>query len=162
MSTSVAEIRDFLALRRVALVGVSRDPRDFSRVLFREMCDRGYDMVPVNPAVAELESKRCFARVQEIEPRVKGALIMTAPRDTEHVVRDCTAAGIRLVWMHKGGGQGSVSHDAVAFCYAEGMHLVEGYCPFMFFPHAPLFHRVHGFFLKLTGRYPPQLQDVAQ
>jgi uncharacterized protein len=154
MPTTIAEVRDFLTLRRIAFVGVSRNPKDFSRVLFREMCDRGYDMVPVNPATSELESKRCSARVQEIEPPAEGALVMTAPRDTERVVRDCAEAGIHSVWMHCGGGQGSVSPDAVDFCHKQGIHLVEGYCPFMFLPNTPFFHRVHGFLLKLTGAYP--------
>lgn len=53
MPNSMNDIHDFLVLRRIALVGVSRDPKDFSRVLFREMCDKGYDMVPVNPALTD-------------------------------------------------------------------------------------------------------------
>jgi hypothetical protein len=34
--------------------------------------------------------------------------------------------------------------------------LVEGYCPFMFLPGTSFFHRVHKFFLRLFGRYPPE------
>jgi uncharacterized protein len=162
MPTPIAEVRDFLALQRIALVGLSRDPKDFSRVLFRDMCDRGCDMVPVNPAAGELEARRCFARVQEIEPPVEGALLMTLPRDTERVVRDCAEAGIGRVWMHRGGGPGSVSREAVDFCHQHGIHLVEGCCPFMFLPHTPFFHRVHGFFLKLTGAYPREVRGAAQ
>ena len=161
MPTSIAEVRDFLNLRRIALVGVSRDPKDFSRMLFREMCDKGYDMVPVNPAAGELETRRCFTRVQEIHPPVEGVLLMTPPRNTAGVVKDCAEAGIRRVWMHRGGGQGSASPDAVDFCHKHGIHLVEGYCPFMFLPHTPFFHRVHGFFLKLTGSYPREVQRAA-
>ena len=90
MPTILPEIRDFLALRRIALVGTSRDPKDLSRVLFREMCARGYDMVPVNPAAdGQLEDKKCFARVQDIQPPVQGALVMTSSRDTKRVVQDC-------------------------------------------------------------------------
>ncbi|HYL11933.1 MAG TPA: CoA-binding protein [Terriglobales bacterium] len=103
MPTTIADVREFLAQRRIALVGVSRNPKDFSRMLFREMCDRGYDMVPVNPAVSEVESRRCFGRLQEIDPPAEGALVMTAPQDTERVVRDCVEAGVRRVWMHRGG-----------------------------------------------------------
>lgn len=154
MPTTIADVRDFLSLRRIALVGVSRDPKELSRMLFREMCDKGYEMVPVNPAVGELESRRCFARVQDIEPPVEGALVMTAAQKTEQVVRDCAEASIRRVWMHRGGGQGSVSREAVEFCHQQGMRLVEGYCPFMFLAHTQFVHRVHGFFSKLTGSYP--------
>jgi predicted CoA-binding protein len=161
MPSTIAEVRDFLNQRRIALVGVSRDPKDFSRMLFREMCNRGYDMIPVNPAASELESRRCFRRVQQIDPPAEGALVMTPPRDTERVVRDCAEAGIRRVWMHRGGGQGAVSKEAADFCHQKGIGLVEGYCPFMFLSGAPFFHRVHGFLLKLVGRYPSGVQGRA-
>jgi uncharacterized protein len=161
MPTTIAEVRDFLNQRRIALVGVSRDPNDFSRLLFREMCNRGYDMIPVNPAASELESRRCFRRVQEIDPPAEGALVMTPPRDTESVVRDCAEAGIRRVWMHRGSGQGSVSKEAVDLCHQKGIGLVEGYCPFMFLPGTPFFHRVHGFLLKLVGGFPRGVQGNA-
>lgn len=60
MPATIADVRDFLAQQRIALVGLSRDPKDFSHILFREMCNRGYDMVPVNPAASQLENRRCF------------------------------------------------------------------------------------------------------
>ena len=160
MPTTIAEVRDFLNQRRIALVGVSRDPRDFSRIIFREMCNRGYDMVPVNPAASELENRRCFRRVQEIDPPAQGALIMTPPRDTERVVQDCADAGIQRVWMHRGGGQGAVSKKAANFFQQKGISLVEG-CPLMFLPSTPFFHRIHGFLLKLVGRYPSEVHGRA-
>lgn len=49
MPTTRTEINDFLSHRRIALVGVSRNPQDFSRAVFRELATRGYEVVPVNP-----------------------------------------------------------------------------------------------------------------
>ena len=161
MPTTINDVRDFLALRRIALVGASRDPKDFSRYLFQEMHRKGYDMVPVNPSANELDGKPCFARVQDIQPPVDAALVMTAARNTEQVVRDCAEAGIHYVWMHRSGGPGAVSPEAVHFCLKQGIHLVEGHCPLMFLPHTPFFHRVHGFLLKLTGSYPREAKRTA-
>ena len=36
------KIDHFLAQKRIAMVGVSRNPRDFSRHLFHDMKTRGY------------------------------------------------------------------------------------------------------------------------
>lgn len=152
--TNLADVKDFLYQHRIAMVGVSRNPGDFSRMLFRELSSRGYDVVPVNPLIEEIEGKKSFGRVQEVVPPVDAALLMTPPAQTEGVVRDCAEAGVRRIWMHSGGGQGSVSPEAAHFCRENGIRLVEGQCPFMFLPKTPLFHRVHGFVLKLTGRYP--------
>lgn len=152
--TNIREVQDFLALRRVAMVGVSRDAQDFSRSLFREMSERGYDMVPVNPAAIELAGKECFENLQVVTPPVEGALIMTPSYQTLRIVQDCIEARINHVWIYSASGQGAVSPEAVALCKEHGIHVVEGHCPFMFFPATGFIHRAHGFLLKLGRRYP--------
>lgn len=152
--TTYELIQDFLGQRRLAVVGVSRNPQDFSRTLFRELRQRGYEVVPVNPQATELEDQPCFARVQDITPPVDGALLMTPPEVTEQVVHDCAEAGISRVWLHRGEGIGAVSQKAIDFCQAHDIKVVPGFCPFMFLPETALFHRAHGWVLKLVGRYP--------
>ena len=154
LETSMETIEDFLAQKRIAMAGISRDPANFSVKLFEELCRRGYDVVPVNPNAAEVQGRRCFARVQDIEPPVDAALLMTSPEATETVVNDCAEAGIRRVWMYRAGGKGAVSPKAVQTCRDRGMQVVPGQCPFMFLPETAGFHRFHGFIRKITGRYP--------
>jgi uncharacterized protein len=153
-SSSLETIEDFLAEKRIAMVGISRDPANFSVKLFEELCRRGYDVVPVNPNTAEVEGRRCFARVQDVQPPVEGVLLMTSAAVTETVVRDCAEVGIRKVWMYRAGGKGAVSRKALAFCEERGMQVVPGECPFMFLPGTAGVHRFHGLFRKITGRYP--------
>jgi predicted CoA-binding protein len=151
---SLETIQDFLAQKRIAMIGLSRSPVDFSASVFKELCERGYDMVPVNPHAKELLGRKCFACVQDIEPPVDAALLMTPPQATEVAVRDCAEAGIRRVWMHRAGGAGAVSEKAVQFCQEHNIRVVPGECPLMFLPKAASVHRVHGFFRRITGRYP--------
>jgi len=153
-SASLEVIEDFLAQKRIAMVGISRDPANFSVKLFEELCRRGYDVVPVTPNAAEVQGRRCFARVQDVQPPVEGALVMTSPDVTETVVSDCAEAGIPRVWMYRATGKGSVSEKAVAFCEERGIRLVPGQCPYMFLPEAAGVHRFHGFVRKIIGRYP--------
>jgi len=51
---SLEMIEDFLAQKRIAMIGISRNPRDFSAALFEEFRKRGYDVVPLNPNVPEV------------------------------------------------------------------------------------------------------------
>src|SRR5690349_946359 len=117
-------IQDFLGQKRLAIVGVSQQPKDFSRSLYREFRSRGYDVVPVNPAAQEIEGQRCYAHVQEIQPPVKTVLLMTSPAVSEAVVRDCAEAGVQQVWMYRASGAGAVSADAVGFCQSHGMTVI--------------------------------------
>jgi len=123
-------------------------------MLFREFLKRGYDAVPVNPQVSEIEGRPCFPSIGEVQPAVEAALLMTSPSVSEVVVRDCAQAGVRQVWFYRAAGTGAVSPAAVAFCAEKGIAMVDGECPFMFFPNAGLGHRIHGWCKKLMGSYP--------
>ena len=126
MPTTRADIDSFLGHHRIAMVGVSRDPKHFSRYVLNELRTRGYDVVPVNPSVSEVEGRPCFANVKAIQPPVEAALVMTPAPETIKVVDDCADAGIHEIWMHRGGGQGSVSQVAVALCRRKEYESLKG------------------------------------
>jgi predicted CoA-binding protein len=148
MGETRAVIEELLRQKRIAVVGVSRDPRHFSSGLFRELRQRGYDAVPVNPNVREMDGLPCCARAQDITPPVEGAFLLAPPQVSEQVLRDCAEAGIRLVWMLR------ASPAALDFCRGQGIRAVAGYCPHMFLPGAAWFHRFHGWLLRVAGKYP--------
>jgi predicted CoA-binding protein len=152
--TRLADIRDFLAQKRFAFVGVSHQPTDFSRVLFREFKTRGYEPVPVHPEDGEIEGARCFAHLRDIQPPVDSVLLMTSPTVTNLVVRECVEAGIKRVWFYRGGSPGALTASALQICEANGIRAVPGECPFMFFDGTPWMHRFHGLVKKIAGAYP--------
>ena len=152
--TTLKQVEDFLALKRVAVVGVSRDPKHFNRVMWEEFRQRGYDAVPVNPNVAEIDGVECFSSVKDIEPPVEGALIMTNRRDTAQVLADCAAAGVKNVWLYGGMAPGPATPEAKAFADEKGLSHIDGFCPYMFLPGTPAFHAPHRAWKKITGRWP--------
>jgi len=152
--SSMAAIEDFLAQKRLAIVGVSRKPQDFSRTLFAELRQRGYDVVPVNSGADEIDGQTCFAHVRDIRPPVEGVLIMTPSAASKQIVEECADVGINRVWMYRAAGEGAVDPVAVAFCESHDITVIPGECPFMFLPHAGWYHRWHGGFRKFFGGYP--------
>jgi predicted CoA-binding protein len=152
---SLNDIEQFLGRKRLAMVGVSHNPADFTRKLYAEFRRRGYDLVPVNPNVDVVDGMRCFPSVDRISPPVDGALLMTSAAVTADVVKDCERAGVRQVWMYRAAGKGgAVNPQAVDFCRSKGMGVVDGACPYMFFPRTGPVHRIHGFCKKVIGTYP--------
>ena len=92
----------FLAGRRLAVVGVSRNPQDFSRLMLAELKKKGYELVPVRPELDEVDGLKAYARVQEIPGAVDGAIVLTSPAVTEQVVRGRLAR--RSARRRRGGG----------------------------------------------------------
>jgi predicted CoA-binding protein len=147
-------IADFLRQKRIAIVGVSRDKRHFSRMVFNEFRKRGYDVVPCNPHETMIQDVPAFSTVKAIEPPVDAVVIMTSPTIAEAVVHECAESGVKRVWFHKGSGLGAASEKAITFCREHNIKVIAGFCPLMFLPEANIVHRLHGFFKRINRTYP--------
>ncbi len=156
MSTSPVrqEIDAFWAAPRLAVVGVSRDPKEFGQRLFTDIRQWGYDAVPVTPNATEIGGVRAYATVKEIEPGVDAALLLTAPGLNEQIVHDCAEAGVKHVWFYGVSDRSNENAAAIAYCQEHGISVVPGYCPYMFLPQSPFFHKMHGFVARMIGQCP--------
>lgn len=150
----IEQIEEFLKLRRIAMAGVSRDPKDFSRELFATLVERGYEVVPVNPNAGAIGETRCYPRLSSIGKPVDGVLVMTPRAQTAQVCDDAIAIGVPRLWMYRAIGHGSVDPVAAEKCRRAGMDVIEGYCPFMFLEDVAWYHKAHGSLLSLFGKYP--------
>jgi len=139
-----------LSYPRIAIVGFSRQKGHFSRVVAEEFVQHQYDVVPVNPKAEEIDGRRCYPSVTQIDPPPHCALIMTAAKDSAAVVDQCAQAGIAQVWLYRSVSAGSVSPEAIAACQRHGLNAVIGECPLMWLPH-PKAAAVHHFHKKLRG-----------
>ena len=154
MSALDESARAFLSLRRLAVAGVSRDGRATANALFRKLRDARYEVFPVNPNAREVEGVLCYPDVGSIPGKVEGVLIATPPAATVAVTKDCAAAGVSWIWMHRLIGRGSVAAEAVQLCRARGIHVIDGACPMMYLAPVDPFHRCFRWLLGVTGGLP--------
>jgi uncharacterized protein len=153
-TVSLNVIEDFLQQKRIGIIGLSRDRHHISNALLKEFEQKGFEVAAVNPNVTEIDGRRCFSSVQDIQPAPDAVLIFTPPHVTESIVRECNEVGIRRVWMYRGGGKGAVSAEAVDYCRKNGIEVIPGECPFMFLDPVHGVHAFHRFCSKLFRSYP--------
>jgi predicted CoA-binding protein len=151
--TTAQRIEDFLKQKRLALIGLSRDKRGFSRSVFRALTEHGYEVIPVNPRAREIDGITVSSHVRDIQPPARAALIFTGAREIDQAVRDCAEAGVMHVWLPLGTGHRLLTSETAAFCRSRGVTVIAGFCPFMFLPRAGFGHRLHAFFAKRSRRY---------
>lgn len=151
MKVDPAAVHEFLAQRRIAVVGVSSDPRSFANTVYRSLRDRGYEVVPVNARAVTVEGDRCYTDVAHVPGLLDGVLVMVRPDRAADVVRASVERGAPRVWLFKGAGRGAVSDAAIALCEAKGVSVVPGACPLMFLEPAGWFHRAHRGLRRLNG-----------
>ena len=135
-------VKDFLAQKRIAVAGVSRDPaRHGGNPVYVRLRERGYQVFAVNPNASTVEGDRCYADLRAITGGLDAVVIATAPSRAESIARQCYELGIRRVWIHHGAGPTSVSSAAVGFCRQNGISVIPGGCPLMFEPTSDTVHR---------------------
>jgi predicted CoA-binding protein len=152
-----SRVTDFLAQKRIAVVGVSRDKsrQPAGNLIYRRLKKTGHDVFPVNPHMQTFEGDRCYPDLRSIPDGIDGVVIITRPETTQQIVRECGDVGVRSVWMHQSLGKGSsVSPEAVEYCHAHDINVIAGACPMMFGDGVDLGHTCMRWFLKLTGGLP--------
>lgn len=155
MQKITSAANEFLAHKRVAVTGVSREPKDHgSNFVYRRLRERGYDVFAVNPNAEEVEGDRCYPDLESIPERIEAVIIGTKADRAEETMHECDALGIKHVWMHRGPGPGSVSPAATEYGRTHGIAVIDGGCPCMFGPTADPGHKAMRAFLTLAGNVP--------
>lgn len=142
-------IDDFLNGDRIAVVGVSRNPKHFANQVYGHLRDGGREMVPVHPIADTIEGDPCVTSVADLPDGVDRVLIMLGADAAIPVVDACVERGISQVWLHRGAGEGAVSAEAIDRCRDAGIQVVDGACPLMFAEPVGWIHRAHRF---VSGR----------
>jgi uncharacterized protein len=152
-----AKIDDFLAQKRIAVAGVSlrNTQHPAANLIYRRLKSDGHDVFALNPHMESFEGEPCYPDVQSIPGGVDGVVIVTKPETTEQIVRDCGAAKVRRVWMHRSLAKGSsVSPQAVAYCAEHDISVIAGACPMMYGNGVDFGHTCMRVILGLTGGLP--------
>lgn len=148
--TNMAAVQDFVACKRLALVGASRSGKKFGNTVLRELTAKGYEVLPVHPTAEVIDGVRCWRHFQDLPGAVGGVVVVVPPREAAERVHEALDAGITRVWLQ----QGSESQEAIAECLDRGALVVSGHCILMFAEPVRSFHRFHRFLWRLFGKLP--------
>ena len=148
----------FLANKRIAVTGVSRNPQGHgSNIVYQRLRDRGYEVFPVNPNADQVEGDTCYHDLASIPGGVEAVVIGTRPETARPTMEECERLGIKQVWMHRSVGQGSVSPEATAYGREKGITVIDGGCPLMFDPTADFGHKCMRYVFTWTGGVPKEV-----
>ena len=91
------KVQEFLAQKRIAVAGVSRDKghHPVGNLIYQRLKTSGHEVFAVNPHMQAFEGDRCYPDLQAIPGGVDGVVIITRPTTTQRIVRDCNEAGVR-------------------------------------------------------------------
>jgi hypothetical protein len=91
------------------MVGASANPEKPSNIVFRYLMTHGYNVIPVNPTIKEVEGKKCYANLSAIPEKVEVVDIFRRSEDIPPIVDEAIKIGAKAVWMQEG-----IINDAAA------------------------------------------------
>jgi uncharacterized protein len=112
--------------RRIALVGASAKPWRPSYGVMRFLLDRGYDVTPVNPGLADqtIHGRTVVASLAEAAP-LEMVDVFRASAHVAGVVDRAIELGAKTIWMQLG----VIDPEAAARARAAGITVVMDRCP---------------------------------
>jgi len=146
---ALKQIEEFLSSEPIAMVGVSRNPKKFGFAAFRELKEKGMNILPVNPHATEIHGSRVYHDLKSLPPEVRGLIIMTKKAQTISVVKEAKELGLKQIWIQ----QMADSREAIDELKGTDINFITGECILMHYkPHS--IHKFHKGLLKFFGRFP--------
>ena len=61
------QIQEILSMKKVAVIGMSKNPSKAAHYVPRYLSENGFDITPVNPTADEILGKKCYDSVSDID-----------------------------------------------------------------------------------------------
>jgi len=96
------EIRNFLSLKKVAVIGISRSESKAAHFVPKYLLENGFDIIPVNPNSNEILSKKCYKEITEVEGDIDIVDVFRPSEDVLPFVRDAIKKNPKVIWLQEG------------------------------------------------------------
>jgi hypothetical protein len=111
-------------VKTVAVVGCSPKPDRDSHQIAAFLLEKGYDVVPVNPAAPEILGRKCYADVASIPRKVDLVNVFRGAEHVPGIVDDVLAAKADALWLQSG-----IVHDEAAKRASDaGLYVIQDRC----------------------------------
>ena len=110
--------------KRIAVVGLSDNPHRASHRVAALMHREGYEVIPVNPNVAEVFGQKAYANLSEIPGEVDLVNVFRQPHYVDNIVDDAITKGAKAIWLQLG----VINHPAAEKALAAGLDVVMDRC----------------------------------
>ncbi|MFH0954915.1 MAG: CoA-binding protein [Candidatus Micrarchaeota archaeon] len=133
MADEFDAIRKILAMKTIAVVGLSGDPQKDSYKVALYMKNHKYKIVPVNPTATEVLNEVCYPSLVkipgEVASKIDAVLVFRKSEDVLAVLMEIielhnSYGKVKAMWL----SEGIQNDSAKAFCQKAGLLFVQNRC----------------------------------
>jgi uncharacterized protein len=148
--TTLTEIQNFLAPKKMAFAGASRNLKKFGAVVFKELISKGFDLYPIHPSATEIQGIKCYNRMQDLPSGIDSLYIVTPKSHTAELLRQAAGTEITRIWIQ----QQSESNESLEIAAEQNLQVISGRCILMYAEPVKSVHGFHRWLTKTFRLYP--------
>ncbi|MCV0409719.1 CoA-binding protein [Nitrosopumilus sp.] len=118
------QIHNFLSMRKVAVIGMSKNSSKAAHYVPKYLLENGYDITPVNPTSVEILGKKCYDSVSEIDGDIDIVDIFRPSDQVLSVIQDAIKKKPKVIWLQ----EGIHNSEAENLARKEGIDVVFNRC----------------------------------
>jgi len=127
------EIRQILALKNVAVIGMSKNSEKAAHYVPKYLASNGYNIIPVNPTTSKILEKKCYSSINEIDEGIDIVDVFRPSEQVLPVVKEAIEMKPKVIWLQ----EGIHNEEAEELARKQGIKVVFNRC--MLAEHQRLF-----------------------
>lgn len=96
------EIRDILTLKRVAVIGMSKNEHKAAHYVPKYLSENGFSIIPVNPTADEILGKKCYSTISDVDGDVDIIDVFRPSELVLPVVEESIKKNPKVIWLQEG------------------------------------------------------------
>jgi len=141
MDRNLSQLEDIFHPRSISIIGASTREGSFGRMFLQGLIRMGFPKVyPVHPRDKEMLGLPAYQNIKDIPYDVDLAVLMTSPRDTLNIVKDCAEKGMKGIIIftagfgEKGADGKEIEQEIASTARQQGIRVIGPnslgiYCP---------------------------------
>jgi len=140
-------INDFVSLKKIAVVGMSRSGKKFGNMAAKELKSKGYEIYPIHPEAQEIDGLTCYPDLKSLSGKVDGIWISIPPAKVSAVLEEASEIGLKNIWLQ----QGAWSKEVQQTIDKLELPVISKKCIMMYAPPVQSVHKFHRTIKSIFG-----------
>lgn len=141
-------IDDFVASKRIAVVGMSRSGKKSGNMAAKELKAKGYEIYPVHPEAQEIDGFTCSPNLKSLRGKVDAVWISIPPKNVPPVLEEAAQIGLKNIWLQQGAWSAEVQQTIDQL----NLSVVSKKCIMMYAPPVKSIHKFHRTIVGIFGK----------
>ena len=86
----------------IALIGASNDKNKYGNKIYRDLRNKGYNIIPINPKEKTIEGDKAYTSIEQIDKLPDIANFVVPPPIAMKLAKHITNLGIKHLWFQPG------------------------------------------------------------